>query len=121
MSDELLEMIPILAVLAEAMALVWVFVRKNMSGIVLVNALVAATVTLLVAPKLNASIGFADWLFLAQIVVMAFALATLATSVSWLAHPVEQPLMVWTEFSVMAGVSVAFVMVVVIVKVAQLV
>ncbi|WP_158813919.1 hypothetical protein [Methylocapsa sp. S129] len=121
MSDELLEAIPLLAVLIEAAALVWAFARRNVNGIVLVNALVAAGVILLIAPELTASVQFADVFLLLQLVVLAFALTTLTTSFSWLAHPVGRPLAVWAEFSIMVGLSAALLIVVLILRMAQLV
>jgi hypothetical protein len=108
MSNELLEAIPMFAVLAEAAALIWAFARKNVNGVVLVNALGAAGLLLLVIPHLGASIRFADIFLLLQLVMLAFALATLTTSFSYLAYPNFRPWVVWTEFSVMAGLSMAF-------------
>jgi hypothetical protein len=107
MSDELLETIPALAVLIEAIALVWVFARRNVSGVVLINALGAAALILAIAPKLGASLQLADFFSILQLSVLVFALATLTTSLSWLAHRGGQTFAVWTEFSVMVGLSVA--------------
>jgi len=107
MSDELLEAIPLLAVLAEAMALVWVFARRNVNGVVLVNALAAAALIFVIVPKLSASIQLGDFFLFMQLTVVAFALATLTTSLSWLAHRGGRTFVVWTEFSVIAGLSVA--------------
>jgi hypothetical protein len=86
MSDELLEAIPTLAILVEAMALIWVFARRNVNGVVMVNALAAGALIFVIVPKLGASIQLGDFFLLMQLSVVAFALATLTTSLSWLAH-----------------------------------
>jgi hypothetical protein len=121
MSDELLEAIPMLAVLVELFAVGWAFARRNVNGLVLVNALGAAGLIVVVAPELRAGLQFDDLLVLLQLAVLAFALATLATSASWIAHPGGRPLIVWTEFSVIAGLSVALLTVVLLLKMARLV
>jgi hypothetical protein len=56
-----------------------------------------------------------------QLTLLAFALATLTTSVSWLARPVSRSLAVWTEFSLMTGLSVTLAAAVLLLKVAHLV
>src|SRR5258708_7635126 len=120
MSDELIETLPMLAVLVEFVAMAFAFARRNVRSVVLVNALGAATLIALVAPELRAGVQFDDVLVLLQFAVLAFALATLATSLSWVAHRGGRALAVWTEFSVLAGLSVAFLTVVLILKLARL-
>jgi hypothetical protein len=120
MSDELLQTIPVLAVIVELIAIAWAFARRNMNGVVLVNALGAVALIALVVPELRAGVQFDDVLVLLQFAVLAFALATLATSLSWVAHQGGRALAVWTEFSVLAGLSVALLSVVLILKLARL-
>jgi hypothetical protein len=108
MSDELIEALPMLAVLVELVAMGFAFARRNVRSVVLVNALGAAT------------FQFDDVLVVLQFAVLAFALATLATSLTWVAHPGGRALAVWTEFSVLAGLSVAFLTVVLVLKLARL-
>jgi hypothetical protein len=105
MSEELLETLPLLAVLIEAAVFGWAFLRKNVSGIVLVNAIGAAAVIAFIAPELRMSLQFVDVFLLLQLAIVAFALTTLTTSVSWLVHPVGRPLAVWAEFSILVGLS----------------
>ena len=105
MSEELLEAIPLLAVLIEAAVFGWAFLRKNVSGIVLVNAIGAAGVIAFIAPELRMSLQFVDVFLLLQLAILAFALTTLTTSVSWFVHPIGRPLAVWTEFSILVGLS----------------
>ena len=105
MSEELLEAIPLLAVLIEAAVFGWAFLRKNVGGIVLVNAIGAAGVIAFIAPELRMSLQFVDLFLLLQLAILAFALTTLTTSVSWFVHPVGRPLAVWTEFSILVGLS----------------
>jgi hypothetical protein len=120
MSEELLEMIPLLAVLIEAAAFGWAFVRRNVSGIVLVNAVGAAGVILLVAPELKISLQFVDVFLLLQLAILAFALTTLTTSLSWFVQPVGRPLAVWTEFSILVGLSIALAVFLAILRLAHL-
>jgi hypothetical protein len=105
MSDELLETLPLIAVLIEVAVFGWAFLRKNVSGVVLVNAIGAAAVIALIAPELKVSLQFVDVFFVLQVVIVAFALATLTTSFSWLIHPTGRSLAVWAEFSVLVGLS----------------
>ena len=107
MSDELLETLPLIAVLIEVAVFGWAFLRKNVSGVVLVNAIGAAAVIALIAPELKVSLQFVDVFFVLQVVIVAFALATLTTSFSWLIHPTGRSLAVWAEFSVLVGLSAA--------------
>jgi hypothetical protein len=120
MSDELIEALPMLAVLVELVAMGFAFARRNVRSVVLVNALGAATLIALVAPELRSGVQFDDVLVVLQFAVLAFALATLATSLTWVAHPGGRALAVWTEFSVLAGLSVAFLTVVLVLKLARL-
>ena len=120
MSDELLETLPMLAVLVELAAVAFAFARRNMRSVVLVNALGAAALIGLVGPELRAGVQFDDVLVVLQFAVLAFALATLATSLTWVAHPGGRALAVWTEFSVLAGLSVALLTVVLVIKLARL-
>jgi hypothetical protein len=113
MLDELIEAIPLVAVLAELGALTWAFTRKNIGSVVLVNSLAAAGLLLLIAPALSGSFYFADALLVLQVATVAFALTTLATSVSWVAHPARKPWLVWAEFSVLGGLSVGLLLLVV--------
>lgn len=107
MSNEALQAIPMLALFAEAGAAIWAFARKDLKSIVLVNALAAAGVMLFIAPELSVSIKFVDVILLLQVALLTFALATLTTSLSWFAFPDSQPWLVWSEFSVVAGLSLA--------------
>lgn len=120
MTDELLEALPMVAVATEAGALALAYVRKNVSGIVLVNALGAAGVMTFIVPELRVSIQFLDVFFLLQLTMLAFAVATLTTSLSWLAHPIKRSLAVWTEFSIIAGLSAALLLLVLVLRAAQL-
>jgi len=120
MSDELLETLPMLAILVELAAVILAFARRNIRSVVLVNALSATALIGLVAPELRSGVGFDDVLFILQFAVLAFALATLATSLSWVAHPGGRVLAVLTEFSVLAGLSVALLTVVLVLKLARL-
>jgi hypothetical protein len=116
MLDELLETLPMVAVLAELGALSWAFARKNIVSVVLVNSLAAAGLLLAVGPHLGVSFHFADVLLVLQVATVAFAMVTLATSVSWVAHPNRKPWMVWAEFAILAGLSGALLMLVVAFK-----
>jgi hypothetical protein len=120
MSDELIETIPMLALLLEVVAIAWAFARRNIKGVVIVNALGAAALIALVGPELGAGARFDDVLVVLQFAVLAFALATLATSLSWIAHPGRRAPAVWTEFSLLAGLSVALLTVVLVLKLARL-
>jgi hypothetical protein len=121
MTNDLVETIPLLAGLAEAGALIWAFARRNVNGVVLVNALGAAALLLLVVPHLGASIRFVDIFLLLQLMTLAFALATLMTSLSYVAYPVFRPWVVWTEFSVMAGLSAGFLAFIFALRIARLI
>ncbi len=107
MSNETLAAIPLFAILAEAGAALWALARKDLHAIALVNALAAAGLMLLVVPELGASLQFVDVFFLLQVALLIFALTTLTTSVSWFAFPMSQPWLVWSEFSVLSGLSLA--------------
>jgi hypothetical protein len=73
--------------------------------VVLINALGAAAVIAFIAPELRVSLQFVDVFLVLQVVIVAFALTTLTTSVSWLVHPTGGSLAVWAEFSVLVGLS----------------
>jgi hypothetical protein len=107
MSEELLETLPLVAVLIEIAVFGWAFLRKNVSSIVVVNALLAAGVILFIVPELRISLQFADVFLVLQVAVIAFALTTVTTSVSWFVHPAGRSLAVWAEFSVLVGLSMA--------------
>jgi hypothetical protein len=85
MSDELLETLPLVAVLIEVVVFGWAFLRKNVSGVVLVNAIGAAAVIALIAPELKVSLQFADVFLVLQVVILAFAHRLMA-------HPSDRPL-----------------------------
>jgi hypothetical protein len=119
MSDELIEALPMLAVLVELAAVVLAFARRNIKSVVLVNALGAAALIGIVAPELRSGVRFDEVLVILQFAVLGFALATLATSLSWVAHPGGRAVAIWTEFSVLAGLSVALLTVVLVLKLAR--
>ena len=107
MSEELLETLPLVAVVIEIAVFGWAFLRKNVNGIVVVNALLAAVVILFIAPEVKISLQFVDVFLVLQVAIIGFALTTLMTSVSWFVHPSGQSLAVWAEFSILVGLSMA--------------
>jgi hypothetical protein len=120
MSEEMLETLPLVAVLIEIAVFGWAFLRKNVNSIVVVNALLAAGVILFIAPELKISLQFVDVFLVLQVAIIAFALTTLTTSVSWFVHPAGRALAVWTEFSILVGLSMALAVFFAVLQVARL-
>ncbi len=121
MSDETLAAIPMFALLAEASAALLALARKDLHSIALVNALAAAGLVLILVPELGVSVRYVDPLLALQVVLLAFALTTLTTSLCWFAFRQGQPWLVLTEFSILAALSTTVAIIVVVLRIARLI
>jgi len=120
MSNETLAAIPARALAAEAGAAIRALAREELRGIGLVDAPAAAGVMLIV-PELSVAIRFIDVFLLLRVALLTFAVATLTTGFCRLAVPQGQPWLGWSEFSILAGLSMAVVAFVFVPKVMRLI
>jgi hypothetical protein len=103
MSNEAFQAAIVIAVVVEAAVAAWALARRDLTAVVLLNALGAAGVLLDHAPEFGLIVRGLDWNFL---LLLSFELAALATSVLWFAWRAPSWL-VWTAFSVHALLSLA--------------
>ncbi len=92
------------AVLVEAGVAGWALARRRLTAVVLLNGLIAAGVLFYNAPDLGLLLQTLDQ---NSLLLLAVELVTLATSAFWFAYPAP-PWLVWTQFSIHALVSLAF-------------
>jgi hypothetical protein len=98
--DSAPEAVALLAVLAQAGALVWALARGDLTGVVLINLLGAGGFLTATLPTLNVSMKTLDQDFLSLLfALLVFEIVTLGTSLSWFFDP-HLEWLAWTEFSI---------------------
>jgi hypothetical protein len=115
------EAVSLLAVLAQAGALVWALARGDLTGVVLINLLGAGGFLAATLPTLGVSMKTLDEDFLALLfALLVFEIVTLATSLSWFFDaPLEW--LAWTEFSIQGLLSLAVLIFIFTFKVTRLI
>ena len=117
MSNETFETLAIAAVVAEALACVWTLRYKNLQAIALINLVGAGIIILLNAQNIGTAISTSDWGIL---LIVAFALLTIATNSLWFARPKMLQWLVWVEFSIFSLLSIFTLIFVVTFKITRL-
>ena len=107
MSNDTLEARAALAVLAEAAVASWAIARGDASAVVALNQLVAIALLIAIVPRLMSFRILAEDFVRLLVALLVFELAILATSLFWFAYP-RLAWLAWTEFSIHALLSLAF-------------
>jgi hypothetical protein len=97
----------LLAVLAQAGALIWALARGDLTGVVLINLLGAGGFLVATLPTLGVSMKTLDQDFLSLLfALLVFEMVTLATSLLWFLDS-HLAWLAWTEFSIQGLLSLA--------------
>jgi hypothetical protein len=115
------EAVALLAVLAQAGALVWALARGDLTGVVLINLLGAGGFLTATLPTLSVSMKTLDEDFLSLLfALLVFEIVTLGTSLLWFVDP-HLKWLAWTEFSIQGLLSLAVLIFIFTFKVTRLI
>ena len=117
MSNEVFQTLAIAAVVAEALACFLTLRQRNLLAIVLINIIGAATTLVINAQNIGIAMSTSDWGIL---LIVAFALLTIATSLFWFARPKMLRWLVWVEFSIFSFLSICILIFVLTFKMTRL-
>ena len=117
MSNEVFQTLAIAAVVAEALAGILTWRYKNLLPIVLINLIGAGTILVINVQNIGIAMSTSDWGIL---LIVAFALLTIATNLFWFAQPKMLHWLVWVEFSIFSLLSICILIFVLTFKITRL-
>ena len=104
MSNEVFQTLAIASVIVEALACFLTLRQRNLLAIVLINLIGAGIIFVINAQNIGAAMNTSDWGIL---LIVAFALLTIATNLFWFARPKMLHWLVWVEFSIFSLLSIS--------------